>query len=208
MVACDSGEAFGFGVQAMALDRRFLGAAAAVVTMVIAGASALPSLLLAPSTESSPVIAVRPVVTERPAAEGQEQDRPAEQAALNRQSLAEVLSSLPVAQAAAGVVRAPVSSVQAAAKAAPQVAAVSAPAAPPPAPAAPVAQAFPPVQPPNLDSEPTGAQTALMTGAPDPAARAGESKAERTADRKDRKARHRAVRPAAYPIREFLAWVR
>ena len=166
----------------MGLDRRFWSGSVIVVAGVIAGASALPALLLRsdPAVDSRSVIAV-------PSA----RVAPMRQAEVSLPTPATVRPAAPQAAPAAAI-------------ATPQ----------PPSPAPPVAAvAFPPVQPPSAEPPPTTEAAAPTASAPvaaranpDPPADKPARVTERAAPRKS--AHLRRVRPAIYPIREFLAWRR
>ncbi len=169
----------------MSLDRRFWSGSVIVVTAMIAGASALPALLLRsdPAVDSRSIVAVAPPRSE------------------------------PMRQAEVSMPTVPVVARPAVPQATPVTASVtSLPQAPEPA-SRPAAVAFPPVQPPSPE-QPAEAQPAAPPAAaptqtratPEPAA----DKPARTTERPAaRKAAHlRRVRPAIYPIHEFLAWRR
>ncbi len=181
----------------MAVDKRFWTGAVAIVTVVTAGASALPSLLLAPA---DPVPLVAPVAGKAP-------EKPPEPFRTVASEPPAPVRAEPQRQAeaapAAVAVSAPVVTVSAPPPppAEPVAAAAPPPAAPTPAPAA----AFPPVQPVGIASE-----TAAVAPQSRPAGT--EQRAARHIRQREARAaqsgRKRALRPARYPIREFLAWRR
>lgn len=190
------------------MDKRFWGGAIAVLTVVVAGAGVLPGLLLRPALEEVPVAG-----TVEPAP------------FVAKPKLADAEPARPAASPAPAGVTEP---------ALPPKPASEPPAAAPPPTPTPVAEApkpapqpaepavrtpisFPPVQPvgiatrPDLDAVPTNSAAAAPTQARDasarPAREAAEKPARRVATREAGK-RKRAVRPAIYPMREFLAWRR
>ena len=210
----------------MTVDKRFWTSAVVVVTVVTAGASTLPALLLTPAdppplataavaakpAEPKPPEPLRNVVPGSPAEAAPARSEPQGQAE------PEPSSAPPVQTAAAapppGAAEPAVASPQPA-PAAPQPppAAQPAPPAPPAAAVSPPAGAvsFPPVQPigvaatrtenaPAIVPAPETSRTAGATAKPARHVRVGETRAAPPARKR--------IRPAAYPIREFLAWRR
>jgi hypothetical protein len=190
------------------MDKRFWSGAVVVLTVVVAGASALPGLLLRPAVEDTPEIV--PPYVERSTAS--QPVRPAEPAAV---------PPVPVLPVAAEVKFAPKSRPVAEAPAAqpPQPAPVeiALPPIPPAAAvaAAPPASAFPPVQQLDAPVQSATGQNPAPTQSREPSASVTRQpvapRSEKTArhtDRQDRAKRKRQARPAIYPIREFLAWRR
>lgn len=187
------------------MDRRFWSGAAIAVTVVIAGANALPALLLGSPTDAPAPLAAAPI---------RSPDAPPPVAALAPAPAPEVTKAEP---ASAAVAAAPQPAPLAPAASSPPVAAApqptpAAPAvSPPPVAASPAptpaptetASAFPPVQPPTSEPPPAAPfvapPSARAPHAPEKGARA---------EQKERKARPRPVRPAIYPLREFFAWRR
>lgn len=185
------------------IDKRFWSGAIVVATVVIAGASALPALLLAPSAPE-PMIPVTAA--------------PAEWKA---HPVVTRIEPRPVARA-----EAPVPAQPAPAAPEPQVAAAPPPVVPQPPvapPATPVREAaspvaFPPVQPVGVVA--SKMETSSPIAAPPLAApRAADAtssrpaiekpaRAQRTAAQRVTKRKRHAVRPALFPLREFLAWRR
>jgi hypothetical protein len=195
----------------MALDRRFVSGALVAVTVVVAGASSLPALLLGPAASDEPFIAPGPSrVAEAPAvkpAPAPEAEPAPEAKPLAEAKPAAVPPAPPVAETKPepGVISAPASlptPAPAPAKPAAEAAGKAAPAsvvAAAPTPALAKAEAFPPVQAPTTEPPRT---IAIPQAAP-------PKKTVRTDDGERRKAaRARPVRPAIYPMREFLAWRR
>jgi len=170
------------------IDKRFWAGAILAVTVVVAGAGSLPALLLRPIATDPPPAALAPTakVAEPVQAPVQAKADPAP------------VASAPAVAAAEPPKPAPPSAPQPVAAPPPEPATVRA--------AAPVA--FPPVQPVDVA---TPAQPGATPPTDSPAARvtvrAPEkiARAERTPKQSTRK---RAVRPAPYPMREFLAWRR
>ncbi len=191
----------------MAVDKRFWTGALAVATVVIAGASALPSLLLAPSGgDPVPLVAAaaapkpadaKPLPFRNVAPETPVAPTPvhAEPAAPPAPAAAAVAAPEPSPPAAAPIAAAP-----------PAPAAVAPPAPATPAPVAPAAS-FPPVQP-------VGVAAAATENVPAPATQSRAVSAEqrtrgvRVREARAAQTRKRGARPARYPIREFLAWRR
>lgn len=186
-------------------DKRFWSGAIIVVTVVVAGAGSLPALLLRPAApEAAPVIAIAPPKAPEPVA-----PRPAEPVV---QRAAEPVSVPPEPVRLATPVSTPAAASPGAVEPAPAVSQpvqVAAPPEPPPQ-AQPVA--FPPVQPvgiatrsaPEAAAPPAPTQTRPASATIEPEKAARPSRVAAQGDRK----RKRSVRPAAYPIREFLAWRR
>ena len=166
----------------MAVDKRFWSGAIIVATVAISGAGALPALLLRPAApEPAPLDTM---VAAKPA---------------DPQPAPPLIAPAPAEGAPAPVAPAP-----------PQ--ASQAPAPPPEPPrqtAAP--EAFPPVQPVGLAARPETEAAAIPAPAQGLGASAKPAAATKT--RVARESTHgvkrkRGVRPAAFPIREFLAWRR
>jgi len=241
-------------------DKRFWSGAIIVVTVAVAGAGAVPSLLLRPAAEPIPfeqtfaaAAAVSKPAEPKPAAEPKaaepkSADEPKAAVAELKQADAKPAAAPPAPPAAAplppAVASAPVAlqaprdvapkvetrvepkiaSAPASAPvtpAAPSAAAASVASAPAPAPAAtpvvaaapaaspPAAEAFPPVQPIGvaMRSETASAadqpRSARTRGAARRWIRIAHGRLARVARRGGGN-----IRPAAYPIREFLAWRR
>lgn len=181
------------------VDKRFWSGAILTVTIVVAGASSLPSLLLRPATPD-PVPAVPTAV------------------AKVAEPVTTRVEPQPVAKAEPSpVVPAPqitVAEPPAKPIAPPQPAAAPAP-EPPPAPvreATPVA--FPPVQPVGVATPSAPAARPAATPPSDSPAAATPIRETRRAPRDERtvqqatKRKQNVTRPAPYPIGEFLAWRR
>jgi len=180
------------------IDKRFFSGAILVVTIVVAGASSLPALLLrpaAPDTLPMPVAAPAAVTTAEP---------------IERVEAKPVEANVepkPIAKPAAVMPDPPPVAV-------PPTKSVavppppSTPAAEPPPPvreAAPIT--FPAVQPVGVAAASgPDAVAAPAASAPARAATATGKPRQRTAHQTA--ARKRAVRPAIFPLREFLAWRR
>jgi hypothetical protein len=192
------------------MDKRFWSGAVVVLTVVVAGASALPRLLLQPAVEASAeVVPPVPFVSRaaQPVAQSDVQPGTATPAAPTPVTADAKLAN-PAPPTPVPVAKPP--------QPAPQVA------SPPALPSAPKADAspFPPVQPvdvadqpgapprPAADAAPT--QTREASAAPQGSKDRSERRREtvRVAAKPDRSQRRRHIRPAAYPIREFLAWRR
>jgi hypothetical protein len=175
------------------MDKQFWSGAVVVLTVVVAGASALPGLLLRPAVEDTAEIV--PPLLARPAAA-----QPVKPAEPVPPVAAEVeLASKPVAQ--------PPQPVPAQTALAPMPPPAAVAEAPGPAPA------FPPVQPLDAPARGTTAQNVAQTEirAATASRQSDEPRGEKVArhtDRQDRAKRKRHVRPAIYPMREFLAWRR
>jgi hypothetical protein len=204
------------------MDKRFWSGAVVVVTVVVAGASALPRLLLQPAVDETAEIAPPAPFVSRPVAlTAAQQPQAAPQ--LVRQPEAEPGNATPVAPATvAARVADPVP--QASAPVAKPPSPAPQTASPPPLPSPPVVQVagaspFPPVQPvgvadqpkapPVADAAPTQIRDARAT--PQASERGSERRREkvtRAAVQAEASRRRRHVRPATYPIREFLAWRR
>jgi hypothetical protein len=174
------------------VDKRFWSGAILTVTIVVAGASSLPALLLRPPAPAVPAAVTRtaePVATR-----------------VEPQPVAKA-EPLPAPQIA--VVQPPAKPI-----APPQPASAPAP-EPPPAPlraATPVA--FPPVQPVGVATPGAPATRPAATSPTDSAAVATPALETRKAAGAERavqqvpKRKRNVTRPAPYPIREFLAWRR
>ena len=191
------------------MDKRFWSGAILVVTIVVAGASSLPALLLRPAPLDAPPVAVTspaPQVSQPAPAPQVSQPAPAPQVS---QPASVVARMEPAAPAPKPIDPAPTPEVA-------QPVQSQQPASPPveSAPAAPVVT-FPPVQPvgiatqagpdvaPQQPTQPT--QSRAASARPD----GTKAKGEKTAPRmtlQDAKKRKRSVRPAIYPLREFFAW--
>jgi hypothetical protein len=196
------------------MDGRFWSGAAVAITVVIAGATSLPALLLRAPAEAPVATAVVPAKAEAPrptvaqpvvAPPPETRTEPTTvtaTAALSGVVLPPATPSLPPA-AALVVAAAPTATP---APTAPTGAAPE-PAAPPPSAVA--AIGFPPVQPLMIEPEaaPPSAPAALAASPAKPApAQAPRTKA---AAHEGKERKHlRPVRPAIYPLREFLAWRR
>jgi hypothetical protein len=169
------------------IDKRFWAGAILAVTVVVAGAGSLPALLLRPVAADPPLVALAPTVNVAEPVQAPVQAK---------------ADPPPVVAAAAVAVAEPP---KPSPPPAPQV--VAAP-LPEPAPVREAAPVFPPVQPVGIT---TPAQPVATPPTDAPAARVTDrapqrvARAERTAKPSTRK---RAVRPAPYPMREFLAWRR
>lgn len=176
------------------VDKRFWSGAVIAATVMVAGASALPALLLAP-TAPEPMIPVAIVPPEKKAA-----------------LVAARIEPQPVERAQAPVAAQPAPSVAAPT---PQVAA-SPPPATPMREAAPMA--FPPVQPIGVATskpEPAAAIAAPAPAVPRVAEAANDrpvtekpARAQRGAAQRTTTRKRQVVRPAVFPLREFLAWRR
>jgi hypothetical protein len=179
------------------IDKRFWSGAIAVVTLIVAGASALPELLLRPASSGPTVVLsvsapkAEPVVkSERTVA------RTAPVPIENRMAPVAPPDQSIVAEAPHPL--------------------VSVPDTPNPEPAASISapvpsNAFPPVQPVGIAaaSAPDVVKPANPPAAEGDAARSKVEKPprpERIAGQAEKP--KKAVRPAVYPIREFLAWRR
>jgi len=176
------------------VDKRLFSGAILVVTIVVAGASSLPTLLLRQSApKPMPVPITAPVVV-----------KPVEPIAERIEAKTVVIARVepkPGAERETPVSVAPAQPVLLD----PPPPAASA-AEPPPAPtreAAPAA--FPPVQPVDVATA-SGPDPAPVAAAPARPPRAVEKPRQRTA--RQAAARKRSVRPAIFPLREFLAWRR
>ena len=194
------------------MDKRFWGGAIAVLTVVVAGASALPGLLLRPAVEQAAVagtVEPAPFISRPVKLAAAEPVRPAISPA--PAGVTEPASPPPIAAAPPLATSPPVAEAPKPAPLAPQAAAE----APQPVPAEANKISFPPVQPvgiatqPDLDAVPTksAAPTRSRDASAQPAREAAEKPARRSASRDTGKPK-RAVRPAIYPMREFLAWRR
>ena len=180
------------------VDKRFWTVAIAAVTIAVAGAGALPSLLLAPA---SPDLLPIPPVAAAPSAPPKAE---------------------PVATPVQSARAEPPTAIEAKPAPTPPPAAVPAtPNTPEPVKAAEHAKApepvrevaaptFPPVQPIGIPAKPPETAAARLP-AQTPAAieASGEPEKAKRATRPQHAAeRPRRVRPAPYPMREFLAWRR
>jgi hypothetical protein len=186
------------------MDKRFWSGAVIVVTVAVAGAGALPTLLLRPSVEPIPFEATFA------AAAIASQPEPKQAPTVPPPAPPPAVASTPSPMVASAPV-----ALQEPRKAEPEVASPSvvttaAVVVPVPEPAREAkAEAFPPVQP-----------VGIATGAPDVSpqvekplsvsARRGARKWIRVVHLRPVHAARRSghIRPAAYPIREFLAWRR
>ena len=183
------------------MDKRFWSGAVVVLTVVVTGASALPGLLLRPPVEDTPEI-VPPFVGKPTGSQLVSQSEPGAAPPVLPVEVKLVAKLQPVAPAPAAQPPEPPQ---------PPPTQAAAPPIPPPAAVAEAprpASAFPPVQ--LLDAPvqavaPT--QTRAASATRPPVAPRGERAARHT-DRQDDAKRRRHVRPATYPIREFLAWRR
>ena len=185
------------------MDRRFWSGAVIAVTVVIAGANALPALLLGPPADAPPVLPV-PVIAAVPTpAARPELPVPIPRAANTEPAprAAVTVASAPVTPAATPAAVAPTPVAAAPEPRSAPASLQTAPASQPP-PSAETASAFPPVQPPSAEPPPTGALALPATRTPHVT-----EKPTQTVEPKERK-RQRSVRPAVYPMREFLAWRR
>jgi len=189
------------------IDKRFWSGAIIVATVVVAGASALPALLLAPGAPE-PMIPVAAAPAEKKA-----------------EPVVTRIEPRPVVGAEAPVLAQPVAPAAAAVLApAPQVAALPPPAPPvpvvlPPAPAHEAApMTFPPVQAIGIaanKTEPVAPSPAPAPVAPHAVDAAGDrpaiekpARAQGTSAQRVTKRKRQVVRPAVFPLREFLAWRR
>jgi hypothetical protein len=189
------------------IDKRFFSGAILVVTIVVAGASSLPALLLRPSApEPLPTPVAAPVVVKKAEPIGRVEAKPLPErveakpvvARIEPKPVAEQPPSQPLLRDQ------PVPEPLPAPIAAKPVAIPPPPAAEPPAPireAAPVA--FPPVQPVGVAS---AGDPKTVASAPARPTTAAEKPRQRTAHQTA--TRKRSVRPAVFPLREFLAWRR
>jgi hypothetical protein len=183
------------------MDKRFWSGAIVVVTVVVAGASALPGLLLRPASLDEPLVVTAPAPKD-PApvvAKVEPVAKPVEPAPQVAQPPARPSPTGSAGGCTSG-------SAGAAATASRRRARQS------PAPAAQAAPAFPPVQPIGVatqsgpDAPPTQSRpvSAKPEGVKPEAQKAKREKTRMTLQ--DAKARKRPVRPAIYPLREFFAW--
>jgi outer membrane biosynthesis protein TonB len=188
------------------MDKRFWGGAIAVLTVVVAGAGTLPGLLLHPTVEEVAVagsVEPAPFVAKPKLAEAEPAPAaPPAPAAVVEPKLPPKPEPEPVVQAA-----------QPAPAEAPQEPQATQPQPAQPAAANPIS--FPPVQPigvataQGLDAAPkNGAVAAAPTQSSNASARGGRDAAEKRSAARDTAKRKRAVRPAIFPMREFLAWRR
>lgn len=183
------------------IDKRFWGVAIAAVTVIVAGASALPALLLRP-------VAPEPPAVPAPVAKIAE-------SILDRSESSSITRVEPK-PAAAPVERTPVA-VQSATLPAPQPVVTPPEPAKLPVPELPAAPpstapvAFPPVQPVGVATA-SGPDVTAPASAQPRAASAPRPIAEKPAGPERAALRsakpRRAVRPAIYPLGEFLAWRR
>jgi hypothetical protein len=203
----------------MATDRNFWGGAVFVVTVVVAGASALPTLLLQPASDPVPSAAVvAPTTVSEPVAVGAlESKRPdlpvhhAEAARPHEPAPAEIVAMPPTPEPASNTPEPPPAREPAPAEivATPTEPASKTPEPPEPAPPSEAANAFPPVQPVGIPDRPVAQVPPQSRASAAPARQAaGKATPDRRASAEDVKKRKRGVRPAVYPIREFLAWRR
>ena len=183
------------------IDRRFWSGAIIAATVVVAGASALPSLLLAPGPPEPMVPAAAAPIADKAAPAMARVEAP----------------SVVKAEAPAPGLVVPVSAPAAPAhKVAPAAAVIE---TPPPVVRPPAREAalvaFPPVQPVGVVADraepvppvavPPAAASAAVAERP---AVEKPARAQRTAAHRTMKGKRRAVRPATFPLREFLAWRR
>jgi hypothetical protein len=200
------------------MDKRFWSGAVIVVTVAVAGAGALPTLLLRPSAEPAPLeatFAAAAIVSKpEPKAAPAVASPPAPVAVVPPPAPPPAVASppSPIVVSAPAALQAPTK---------PEPAVVLPPvAAPPPAAIVPApepareakSEPFPPVQPVGV-----AAHSEAKLGASGPIEKPRSMRAKRAARKWVRLARFRAanaakrngsVRPATYPIREFLAWRR
>ena len=205
----------------MAVDKRFWGVATIVVTVAVAGAGSLPTLLLRPASldesatdvavgapkpasfnqrafiaEPAPQPLIAPVRIEAPP-QPQPKPAPVQQAAAPP-TPAPVQQAAPVALVTPSASPSPVQ----------QAAAVATPAAqaakPESKPAPQQAASFPPVQPVG-EATPTTSSAPTRAASAEPPAKAAKV---RRADIQGTVKPRRSARPARFPIREFLAWGR
>lgn len=192
------------------VDKRFWSGAIIVATVVIAGASALPALLLAPS-------APEPMVPPLAAAPIERKVEPVV-AHVQPQPMVKAEASAPAARPVPPPVPAAPAPVRQAVAAPPPVET--------PVPvvltAAPVREAvpvpFPPVQPVGVAASKTDSGPAIAAPLPISPRTASASadrpvtekpvRAQRTAAQRVTKRKRHFVRPALFPLREFLAWRR
>jgi len=189
------------------IDKRFWSGAIAIVTLIVAGAGALPELLLRPAPTGSTV--VQPLMTPKAAPVAKFEQTKFEQAAALEQPAPVVHTASVPSVNRAETIAPPEPST---AEPAPQAVA-AAPEAPKPepevlatsVPGPPVA--FPPVQPVGVAA--ASAPDVVPPAAPQ-ATSANPVRPKRTAeDAGQRPVKPRQnVRPAAYPMAEFLAWRR
>lgn len=188
-------------------DKRFWSGAIIVVTVVVAGASALPALLLTRGAPEPIVAVVTPASAEKRAELVVPRVEP--------QPIVKVEDSASAARSLSP----PVSAAAVQHVAAPQPPEAPAPVAPPPIPLREAAPgAFPPVQPvgiatSKMDSVPTPAtplptSTAAAAGTSDRPVTEKFVRAQRAAAERNIKRKRQVVRPALYPLREFFAWRR
>jgi hypothetical protein len=186
------GSGRGVRIRVMA-DKRFLSGALIVAVIVVAGASALPALLLgsAPSDAPAVIVAAAPLAVAQPA----------------KVEPIEVVA--PAAPAAAAI---PTVQVDAPEPAAPVPVRESQPElVPTPEPSVVQTTAFPPVQPIGIPvpstSVPAASAAAPAANTASPAAKKAERRALVAAAREVKRKR-RTVRPAPFSIRELFAWRR
>lgn len=196
------------------IDKRFVSGAILVLTIVVAGASSLPALLLRPSApEAMPAPVALSTIAKKPEPIADVKPAPERletKPVMARVDPAPVPKVEPVSPPVA-LTPAPEAAVAVAPAAAP-LAAVAAPVPPsPPEPAIaaepapkPAAVSFPPVQPVGV----AAASGPDVVSAPATSIRPirAEKLRQRTAYRAI--TRKRSVRPAIFPLREFLAWRR
>jgi hypothetical protein len=184
------------------IDKRFWGIAIAAVTVIVAGASALPSLLRRPAEPElaavmAPVAKIAEPVPVRGESGPVARVEPKPVTAQVEQRGAEQPAAPPAPQAAAMVP-------------APEPVKLPAP-EPPVAPPSPAPVAFPPVQPVGVATA-SGLDVAAPAGAPPRSGSVPRPSAEKPT-RPERAAQRpakprRTVRPAIFPLGEFLAWRR
>jgi len=179
------------------IDKRFWSGAIAVVTLIVAGAGALPELLLRPAPTAPTVVVAQSSTTAEPLAKPEQTGSTAQSASLPADNRADNIAPAEESIAAAPRVAAPLPEPP---RPEPEVPA-------PPAAAPPVA--FPPVQPVGAAaaSVPDAVPPANPQATPAIPTHPGTGKPHRPERAAQRPAKPKqAVRPATYPIGEFLAW--
>jgi hypothetical protein len=183
--------------------KRFWSNAVLIVTVVVAGAGVLPTLLLQPAATEMPAPA--PVIASKAipmaAAEPEVAPVPAPAAAVSPVPSARAENAEPKAEAAALVAPALLVSAPAAAAAIAPSAPALAPAAAAPAPASPAAVALPPVQP----VEATASEPPKATAPERPKMTSTTESSPKTRQAAAQAKRKRSVRPATFSIRDFFA---
>jgi hypothetical protein len=194
------------------MDKRLWSGAILVLTIVVAGASSLPTLLLRPATPDAP-----PVAPELPTAQVP-QPLPVVATVEPTPAPKPIEAAPPPApEVARSEVAQPAPS-QAAAPTPVEAAPAGAPAAATAAVAAATPVAFPPVQPIGVATQagpdvapqqPAPTQSRAASATPDGTkARTDKSARAPRMTLQDAKKRKRSVRPAIFPLREFFAWRR